>query len=267
MAERAVDNHKILVAFDFDHTVIDDNSDIYVSHLCPDGKIPQNIKDKYSDRGWTDYMGAIFEYLYGNGVTEADLKSCIEELPLCDGMEELLRYLAAETFEVIIVSDSNSMFIKYSLEKFQLTDVVNAVYTNPAYYSQNGCLKIDWYHRQDWCDLSTENLCKGHILDDHIAKKQEDNVVFDYIIYVGDGGNDLCPALRLREQDYICPRKNFSLWKKFKKLGMLNGENSDGKLKAKVVDWDSGLQILDLVKDLERKSTCICKDTGLSVKL
>lgn len=263
MAQKAGDNQKILVAFDFDHTVIDDNSDIYVSNLCPNGTIPQDIKDKYSDRGWTDYMGAIFEYLHSKGVTEADLKSCIEEIPLTEGMEELLKYLAADKFDVIIISDSNSMFINYTLQKFQLVDVVNAVYTNPAHYDQNGCLKIDWFHRQDWCDLSTENLCKGHILDDHIVKRKQKNILFDYILYVGDGGNDLCPALRLREKDFICPRKNFRLWKKFKKLGLLNGENSDTELRAKVLEWDSGIQILDLVKDLERRN----KDTGLNVKL
>ena len=38
---------KILVAFDFDHTLIDENSDVYVRKLAPDGKIPQHIKDKY----------------------------------------------------------------------------------------------------------------------------------------------------------------------------------------------------------------------------
>lgn len=263
MADKSNDNQKILVAFDFDHTVIDDNSDIYISKLCPNGNIPQEIKDKYSDRGWTDYMGAIFEYLHINGITEADLKNNIEELPLTDGMGELLKYLGSENFEVIIVSDSNSMFISYSLNKFKLVDTVNAVYTNPASYDQNGCLRIEWFHHQDWCDLSTENLCKGQILEDHIAKRKLENVVYDYIVYVGDGYNDLCPALRLREKDFICPRKDFHLWKKFKKLGLLNGETSDYDLKAKILEWDSGLQVLDLIKELERQS----QDGSLKVKL
>ena len=256
MAGRADDNHKILVAFDFDHTVIDDNGDLYVSNLCPDGKIPQNIKDKFSLKGWTDYMGAIFKYLHGNGVTEADLKSCIEEIPLTEGMDELFKYLAAEHFEVIVISDSNSTFIKYSVDKHNLGNTVNvnAIYTNPATYDETGCLKIDWFHRQDWCDLSTENLCKGHILDSHIAKRKEENIVYDYIVYVGDGTNDLCPALRLRERDYICPRKDFRLWKKLKKLGLLNGETCDLELKATILEWETAAPVLELIKDLERKS-------------
>ena len=40
-------SEKILVVFDFDHTLIDDNSDLYVRKLAPGGKLPQYIKDKY----------------------------------------------------------------------------------------------------------------------------------------------------------------------------------------------------------------------------
>lgn len=31
-------------------------------------------------------------------------------------------------------------------------------------------------------------------------------------IYLGDGKGDYCPSLRLREEDYVMPRKEFPLW-------------------------------------------------------
>lgn len=63
-------SEKILFVFDFDHTVIDDNSDLYCKRLAPGGKIPQEIEETYSDLGWTQYMGLIFDYLHKHGVTE-----------------------------------------------------------------------------------------------------------------------------------------------------------------------------------------------------
>lgn len=51
---------KVLLAFDFDHTIIGDNSDTYIAKLAPGGKIPKEIKDLYSERGWTHFMGQVF---------------------------------------------------------------------------------------------------------------------------------------------------------------------------------------------------------------
>ncbi|KAL4222936.1 Phospho-2-dehydro-3-deoxyheptonate aldolase AroG [Mactra antiquata] len=242
---------KVLVAFDFDHTIIDGNSDIHITTLGPNGHIPQEIKDKYSDNGWTHYMAAIFKYLHGHNIKSQDLKSSIEELPLVEGMDELFQYLNDETFEVIIISDSNSVFIDYALEKYGLKTIVKRVYTNPAKYDNDDLLGIEFYHTQDWCDLSTENLCKGHILEEHIEERKKE-VEFSHILYVGDGTNDLCPSLRLSDRDFVFPRQDFSLWKKLKKLGCLDDATSDLDLKAKVIVWKSGLEVLDICKRLKR---------------
>ncbi|KOM43186.1 hypothetical protein LR48_Vigan05g079000 [Vigna angularis] len=32
------------------------------------------------------------------------------------------------------------------------------------------------------------------------------------LIYLGDGSGDYCPSLRLKEKDFMMPRKNFPLW-------------------------------------------------------
>ena len=52
---------KILMVFDFDHSLIDENSDLYVIKLAPDGKLPEEIKNLYSSDGWTNYMREIFK--------------------------------------------------------------------------------------------------------------------------------------------------------------------------------------------------------------
>jgi pyridoxal phosphate phosphatase PHOSPHO2 len=249
MAVEDTRQKKILVAFDFDHTVIDGNSDTHITHLCPEGDVPPDIKEKFSDKGWTHYMAAIFKHLHKHGIQEEDIRRSICEIPLTEGICDLMKYLESDLFEVIIISDSNSVFIDYSVKKYGLERVVDKVYTNPAKYDNKGLLTIEFYHTQDWCTLSTENLCKGHILDEHI-KNGKDLVDYAHVLYVGDGTNDLCPALRLFENDYIFPRKQYSLWKKLKKLGCLDSETSDLDLKAKVVEWSTGREVLDVCKEL-----------------
>jgi pyridoxal phosphate phosphatase PHOSPHO2 len=111
---------RVLIAFDFDHTIVNDNSDIYIQRLAPNnGKIPDDISQLYSDNGWTNYMAAIFKYLHANGTTSSQLLDCVAEIPLVNGMPELLTYLTTGdkingedvhvAFDPIIISDANSV--------------------------------------------------------------------------------------------------------------------------------------------------------------
>ncbi|KAK2146398.1 hypothetical protein LSH36_611g03012 [Paralvinella palmiformis] len=234
---------KVLVAFDFDHTIIDDNSDLYVRKLAPDGKIPAAISELYNNRGWTEYMAAIFKYLHENQTTSIDIEQCMLEIPFVDGMKELFSYLDCDLFDVIIVSDSNSVFIDFILRGAQLHTVVHTVYTNPAYFNEEDCLKLDFYHTQDWCDLSTVNLCKGHILESHIKNQKKKGILYDIVAFVGDGTNDLCPCLRLKNvHDLIFPRVGFSLIKK------IEDPQVESSVVGKVIPWRSGFDIISALK-------------------
>lgn len=240
------------MAFDFDHTIIDENSDLYVRKLAPNEHIPEDISALFSNKGWTEYMGAIFKYLHSNGTTPSEVEACMHEIPLTDGMSTLFDFISKEHIEVIIISDSNSQFIKMILENFQLQQSVKEVFTNPANFDTAGCLNIEYHHFQDWCQLSTKNLCKGHILQQYIKKRSEEGHDFASIFYVGDGSNDFCPTLTLGECDYVLPRKGFTLLKKIRNYHPDDSEK-DVQLKAQVYAWDTGRDILSHLKEvLER---------------
>ena len=49
-------------------------------------------------------------------------------------------------------------------------------------------------------------MCKGDIIEEYIKERGEKGVVYDFIAYSGDGKNDLCPTLRLSENDLAFPR-------------------------------------------------------------
>jgi len=90
--------------------------------------------------------------------------------------------------------------------------------------------------------MSSVNLCKGHVLTTHIEEAAKRGVHYDRVAYVGDGSNDLCPSLRLRSNDIVFPRKGFALVKLIEKL------DDDLEMLAKVVPWDTGLEILNELK-------------------
>ncbi|KAI2525688.1 PHOSPHO2 isoform 6, partial [Pan troglodytes] len=54
---------KILLVFDFDNTIIDDNSDTWIVQCAPNKKLPIELRDSYRKGFWTEFMGRVFKYL------------------------------------------------------------------------------------------------------------------------------------------------------------------------------------------------------------
>lgn len=227
-------HHNILAAFDFDHTICDDNTDVVVRKLLPEDKIPEDVKSLYKSDGWIAYMGRIFELLHENDIDAEQIENAIANIPAVLDIATVLTSLRASNHDVIIISDSNSVFIDCWLKNKKLERVVSRIFTNPAWYDDNGMLRVSMYHTQRSCKLSAVNLCKGQVLMDYVKERRGQGVNFDRIIYVGDGRNDLCPILRLSQDDLACPRQDYAL------IDILNKLPPDRRMKAKVVPWRDG---------------------------
>lgn len=173
----------------------------------------------------------------------------MSEIDLTNGMDALLEHTSqGDQFDHIIISDSNSVFIQHILENKNIASVFHQIFTNPAKFIENGLLTLKGYHEQDWCTLSSVNMCKGHILKSFIQDRKKESVEYSHVLYVGDGHNDLCPALTLRSNDFLFPRINFKLNKLVNDVVENDEPVSKNSLKAKVVPWHSGLDILQCIK-------------------
>lgn len=230
----------MLVAFDFDHTIVQENSDLVACEMAT--AIPQEVKALYTPKGWTLFMREVFKILHHQNIKKQDIINAMHNMSAVTGMDQLLKWLNDKGCEAIIISDSNSIFIQEWLKHKQLDKFVAKVFTNPAYFNNDDLLNIEMYHTQDWCKFSNENLCKGHILEDYIKKRQNEGILFEKIAYVGDGVNDLCPSLRLTENDILFPRIDFALYKKI-------NQSSEFDIKAAVHPWSSGQDILNIIRN------------------
>lgn len=152
---------RVLVAFDFDHTLINKNSDTYILRLLPNGTdLPQSIRKLYSTAGWNDYQREVFRYLHSCHVTKDQLLSCVAEMPMVKGMRELLEYLVK--FKMMVAKD-----------EVGVRDTVNGVVH--ANIAENGVVPMQQQHS------GVESAAGSHSVVD--GKNASDSPVqFDIII-------------------------------------------------------------------------------------
>ncbi|XP_040827622.1 pyridoxal phosphate phosphatase PHOSPHO2 isoform X2 [Ochotona curzoniae] len=231
---------KILLVFDFDNTIIDDNSDTWIVQCAPDRKLPVELRESYQKGFWTEFMGRVFKYLGDEGVGEEEMKRAVTSIPFTPGMVELFSFIRKnkDKFDCIIISDSNSIFIDWVLEAARFHDVFDRVFTNPAGFDNNGYLTVKNYHTHT-CNRCPRNLCKNVVLEEFIDKQLKQAVNYTQIVYIGDGGNDVCPVSFLKKKDVAMPRKGYTLQKTLSKMsGNLE------PMESSVLVWSSGVEII-----------------------
>ncbi|XP_055606732.1 pyridoxal phosphate phosphatase PHOSPHO2-like isoform X2 [Uranotaenia lowii] len=239
---------KNLAAFDFDHTICEHNTDIIVRNLLDQSLITPEIKGILRSSGWIPYMQRIFRILHLHKFTATDISSAIKSIPEVQGIKKCIENLANNNFHIIIISDSNSEFIKTWNDFNGISDYIHTIFTNPANFNKDGLLELFPYHHQTECSLSSKNLCKGKILENFLNKQySEAQIKYDKIFYIGDGKNDVCPMLRLKENGFACPRDGYSCSEE------LNNAISKlpDKYEGKIINWSTGSQLFnDICKEL-----------------
>ncbi|KAM6129966.1 LOW QUALITY PROTEIN: pyridoxal phosphate phosphatase PHOSPHO2 [Pterocles gutturalis] len=198
----------------FDHTIIDENSDTWIVKCAPEKKLPNELRNSYAGH-WTEYMGRVFVYLGDNGVKEDEMRRTMTTIPFTVGMVDLMGFLGEnkELFDCIIVSDSNTVFIDWILKAAGFHKVFDEV-TNPAAFSSTGST-VQNFHAHH-CAKCPKTL-QRKVLKEFI-EQLERGVSYTQIVYIGDGGNDLCPVMFLKKDDIAMPRQGYTLEKKISQL-------------------------------------------------
>ncbi|WVZ17436.1 hypothetical protein V8G54_010418, partial [Vigna mungo] len=139
-----------------------------------------------------------------------------------------------------IVSDANMFLIESILKHLGIREYFSEINTNPSYVNE-GRLRIlpydDFNKASHGCSLCPPNMCKR--IQDSISEKAK------RLIYLGDGSGDYCPSLRLKEKDFMMPRKNFLLWDLICRDPSL--------LKAEIHGWSDGEELEQILLHLINK--------------
>ena len=232
---------KILLAFDFDNTITEENTcttAIKLVSKCVEVKKAKNEE-------WNDYMNRVFSLYESCAVTPYHLKEALERVPLVAGMLELFNYIDKNKYlyDCVMISNANSFFIYTILNHYGLKPAFNKIYTNRA-IQQDGVIKILDCHSHNHAKCP-RNLCKGSILAQHIREQKANGTPYRKICYFGDGANDFCPAFLLAKRDIVFPRYGYRLH------DMLEDRGYFDKIPAHVFSWDDGFDILRALPEVE----------------
>ncbi|XP_021732785.1 inorganic pyrophosphatase 2-like [Chenopodium quinoa] len=221
----------IIVVFDFDKTIIDCDSDNWV---VDELGFTNLFNQLLNSMPWNTMMDTLMKEMHVNGVTTNDIVEVLKRTPIHPRIVPAIKAAHAAGCELRIVSDANTFFIETILDHLGLSDYFSEINTNPGYVDEEGRLRILPHHDftkspHGCCNPCPPNMCKGlvikRLLCEHGNKK---------FIYLGDGIGDYCPSLRLRESDYLMPRKDFPVWDLI--------SNNPKLIKSKIHEWTDGAE-------------------------
>jgi 2,3-diketo-5-methylthio-1-phosphopentane phosphatase len=233
---------KILLVFDFDNTILSVDSDFEILSLLSQESIADLHAKYIKSNNLANLMQEVFIKMKEENKNVSQIKALIENIPFNPGYIELFDFIKnnKDNFETVIISGTNSLFLKWALEKKGITDLFPVCFTNWSEIDEEYVIKIKQHHHHS-CKDCDESLCKKTVLNEFIINHKEVNN-FSKIIYVGDGENDYCPATFLKEGDLLFSRLDFPLELKLFKNGFIQN------IRSEVHVWKDGYEILQEIK-------------------
>ncbi|KDQ57794.1 hypothetical protein JAAARDRAFT_178264 [Jaapia argillacea MUCL 33604] len=239
---------KQLIVFDFDWSLADQDTDRWVFEVNA-LDLRRQMKSLKDDVQWTDLVAQSLREFHARGGKREDIENALRIMPFHPAMVRAVKKVKAASLpktSFFCLSNANSIFISTILEARGLTELFDEIVTNPAEWDPSGLLKlrrkVDPNGPQHQCKVGcSPNMCKGEELEAFLQRNSAD---YDRIIYVGDGSNDFCPVLRLREQDMVLCRRYRGL------EGRIHRDGNKLGLKCEVKYWAGAWEVEEIFDSL-----------------
>lgn len=238
---------RYLLVIDFDHTISEKNTDDWVLRDLLSKETVEGIfaERKSRELPWQQLMKDGFQALHDGNISEDQIIKSIEKIPLVQGFAKFIESAGGHSqCDIIIASDSNTVFINTLLQKHKLLLYVKRVFTNPAHFDNEGHLRLSPHHSHS-CQSCEPNICKQEILRGYLQQAHQSGHTYERIFVIGDGRNDFCPCKLLKGNDFIFPRKGYRLMKILDKLSQ-RGE----AVIASIVPWENGDDLFTAFKQI-----------------
>ena len=237
---------KTLLIFDFDKTILNDDS---FGHIILNTLTKEELQIIYNNRNenWVDGYNYALMQLKSHGITKEKFNEMLNQISLTQGMSDLFNYIKEkkENYDSIILSSNYEYVIKYILNKNNIIDIFLDIITNPSREANQDEKEQFIYvlkKQEHNCKICNPCSCKKNEFKEFCNTHDMNN--YDKVIFICDGFNDFCLAVDLGENDITLMRKNFALYKKIK------SKNFENNLKCKVQAWESGNDIINYLETI-----------------
>ncbi|KZT52261.1 hypothetical protein CALCODRAFT_476120 [Calocera cornea HHB12733] len=241
-----------LIVYDFDWSLADQDTDRWVLEvLAPALRRRMKSLKATGTVQYTDLVAQMMRELRALGHTKAEVLDALKGMPFHPAMRRAvleMKHRAEPSTDFLVLSNANSVYIGTILAHQGLERVMQEVITNPAEWSKEDPellvvrRRVPPEGRQHGCTVGcSANMCKGEELTNFLARHGKP---FDRMVYVGDGANDFCPILRLREQDLALVRRHRGLEARIAKDGASAG------LKCQVQYWTGAWEVEEIFATL-----------------
>ena len=237
---------KTLLIFDFDKTILNDDS---FGHIILNTLTKEELQIIYNNRNenWVDGYNYALKQLKSHGITKEKFNEMLNQISLTQGMSDLFNYIKEkkENYDSIILSSNYEYVIKYILNKNNIIDIFLDIITNPSREANQDEKEQFIYvlkKQEHNCKICNPCSCKKNEFKEFCNTHDMNN--YDKVIFICDGFNDFCLAVDLGENDITLMRKNFALYKKIK------SKNFENNLKCKVQAWESGNDIINYLETI-----------------
>ncbi|KAF8813816.1 hypothetical protein BYT27DRAFT_7220167 [Phlegmacium glaucopus] len=229
-----------LIVFDFDWSMADQDTDRWILEvLAPD--LRRKMVQLKEEIQWTDLVAQSLVEAHARGITKEQIIHTLQIMPYHPAMVRAVTNLKAggkTTF--LCLSNANSVFISTILESKGLETLFQEIITNPADWEPSGLLKL----RRRVDPAGQQHSCKVGCSEELDAFLKRQGVEYDRIVYIGDGGNDFCPILRLRSQDLVFCRLHRGLQRR------IEHDTEAKALKPSVRYWGGAWEIEEMFSKL-----------------
>lgn len=188
--------HRVIVFVDFDGTAAQEIASNRLLERFAEGDWRE--LDRQLDEGSISFRECVLgQFSMLAGTREEMIAFARSELRLRAGFKEFVQYCRDRNYEIHILSEALDFMVHTILERDSLGDL--PVYCDRAVFNDDRLVKIELPHFREDCLCKVGN-CKGG----HVAELRER---YDFMIYIGDGSNDLCPAKKV---DLVFARRSLA---------------------------------------------------------
>ena len=238
---------KYLLAFDFDETIIDQDSEEEILKSAFSKKELDEINQALTKIDFFEGFNYYFKKMKQNKMTLKDFNTILDKIQLSPKMKELFDYLRENKskYEIIICSNAVDYEIKYVLQHNGFLDLFDDFICTKGKFQNEKSEHLLFVEKNQFphsCNICSSFQCKGFEIKKYIEKSKNK---FVKILFVCDGSNDFCPSKNtLKKGDIVFPRFEHNLYNKLFK------EKLRDQLVCDVCPWKNAEEIISKLKQL-----------------